>query len=87
MRVLKEEELINLYSPAPAAHLLSKPNCSLDLDGTSEADVRDKLNMLMAELAKNGITEAFTNITDRSREVVTLSNGNTITIRWSKDTR
>jgi hypothetical protein len=87
MRVLKEEELINLYSPAPAAHLLSKPNCTLDLNGTTEADARDKLNGLMAELAKKGITEAYTNITDRDMEVITLSNANTITLRWSKDIR
>lgn len=74
-----------MYSPAPAAQLLSHPNCSLDLDGTTEADIRGKLNLLLEELGKKGITESFTNITNRRKEMVTLSNGNIITLRWGKD--
>jgi len=79
--------MLGLYSPSEGATLLAVANCSLDLDGTSEKDAKDKLRALMVELGKKGIKESFTDITQRSREIITLNNGNKITLRWTKDIR
>ena len=72
-------------STTETANLLTKIGCSAALNEPTEEKAYAKLAEILTELEKKGVREIFTDVTVPKFTVVTLSNGNTIQIRWLHD--
>ena len=73
-----------LYSLTETSNLLRTDGCSAVINEVSEAKAIIRRDAILNALSTLGITATDTAASER-KQVITLSNGNLLTLRWNSD--